>query len=346
MKTPTSIRTTAAAAALGLTVTALLTACGGPAAQSTAKPQADTAAAAGATGRGARTTYPAQVPNCGRTVRVERAPQRIVSFFPSNTELLLELGLEGRIAGRTWTNQSPPKPAYADASARVKVLAPGEISREALLSARPDFILADGEYQFDGKKLPTIAELAKLGVPVYIDSAFCPDTTGTATLDATTTDLASLGALLDVSAPAAEAIADVGKRLAAVDTALKGRPATSAAMVQIVDKQLYALAGGLYSDIVRRAGGIDVLDEDVPKGSNFAPLSVEALAKRNPDVLVYHYTGDADRSASERWLKEHLGATKAVRTHRLVAVPAADFSELRAVDGTLALAKALHPDAF
>ncbi|MFJ1535450.1 ABC transporter substrate-binding protein [Streptomyces mirabilis] len=345
MKTLPSVRTTAAAA-FALTATALLTACGGPAAQDTAKPAANASAAAGTAGRGARTTYPAQVANCGRTVRVERAPQRIVSFFPSNTELLLKLGLGDRIAGQTWTNQSPPKPAYADAYRKVKVLAPGEISREALLSARPDFILADGEYQFDGKKLPTIDDLAKLGVPVYIDSAFCPKTTGTATLDATSTDLTSLGTLLDVSAPAAAAVADVGKPLATVDTALKGRPATSAAMVQVVDKQLYALAGGLYSDIVRRAGGTNMLDKDVPKGSNFAPLSVEALAKRDPDVLIYHYTGDADRAASEQWLKEHLGATKAVRTHRLVAVPAADFSELRAVDGTLALAKALHPDAF
>ncbi|MBK6011718.1 ABC transporter substrate-binding protein [Streptomyces sp. MBT53] len=321
-------------------VALVVTACGSPAATDTA----DAAKAAARPSGG--TVYPAQVTSCGREVRVEKAPERIVSFFPSNTELLLRLGLKDRIAGQTWTDQSPPKPAYARDYQKVKVLAPGEIGREALLAARPDFILADGEYQFDGKKLPTIAELAKLGVPVYIDSAFCPKTTGTATLTATTTDLTALGTLLDVQPAARQATAETRERLSAVDKALTGRPATTAAMVQIVDRQLYALAGGLYSDIVRRAGGRNVLDDAVPKGSNFAPLSVEALAKKNPDVLIYHYTGAADRAASEEWLRTHLAATAAVRGHRLIAVPAADFSELRAVDGTVTLAKSLHPDAF
>ncbi|MEU3844140.1 ABC transporter substrate-binding protein [Streptomyces sp. NPDC028635] len=318
----------------------LLTACTSPAPATHGRPAANAAAG------GTRTAYPAQAVNCGRTVRVESAPQRIVSFFPSNTELLLRLGLKDRIAGQTWTDQSPPKPAYATEYAKVKVLAPGEISRESLLAARPDFILADGEYQFDGKKLPTIAELDKLGVPVYIDSAFCPKATGTATLDTTTADLTALGNLLDAGTPAREAAADTRRQLATVDTALKGRPATPVAMVQIVDKQLYALSGGLYSDILTRAGGKDLMTGTGPEGSNFAPLSAEALAKKNPDVLVYNYTGDADRKASEQWLRTHLAATKAVRDDRLVAVPAADFSELRAVDGTVTLAKSLHPQAF
>ncbi|GAA3267052.1 ABC transporter substrate-binding protein [Streptomyces lavendulae] len=324
-----------AAAALA----ALLTACGSPAPADSGKPASAVADA------GNRTTYPAQAENCGRTVKVDRAPERIVSFFPSNTELLLELGLKDRIAGQTWTNQSPPKPAYADAYKSLRVLAPGEMSRETLLAALPDFILADGEYQFDGTKLPTIDELAGLGVPVYIDSAFCPKTTGTATLDATTDDLTALGALLDAKAPAQKATSALRDRLAAVDTSVGARPATPVAMVQIVDKQLYALSGGLYSDILRRAGGNDLLTGSVPAGSNFCPYSAEDLAKKNPGVLVYHYTGEEDRAASEAWLRSHLGATEAVVKNRLVAVPAADFSELRAVDGTVALAKALHPDA-
>ncbi|MFF7081055.1 ABC transporter substrate-binding protein [Streptomyces lavendulae] len=147
-----------AAAALA----ALLTACGSPAPAGSGKPAAAVADA------GNRTTYPTQAENCGRTVKVDRAPERIVSFFASHTELLLELGLKDRVAGQTWTNQSPPKPAYADAYKSLRILAPGEISREALLAARPDFILDDGEYRFDGRKLPTIDELARLSAPTAV----------------------------------------------------------------------------------------------------------------------------------------------------------------------------------
>lgn len=294
----------------------------------------------------ASATYPAQVANCGRTVRVEKAPQRIVSFFPSNTELLLALGVKDRIAGQVWANQSPPKPAYAADYASVKVLAPGEISRESLLAARPDFILADGEYNFDGKKLPTIAELAKLGVPVYVDAAFCPDTTGTATLADTHRDLDALGALLGIPDRTTKAKTTVNGTLADLRKRLSGRAPVRTAMVQIFDKQLYALAGGLYSDIVRTAGGTDVLDGKVPAGKNFDVISVEAIAKADPDTIVYHYTDEAARAAAERWLREHLGQTKAVKNGRLIATPAADYSGLRAIDGTQTLARALHPTVF
>ncbi|GAA0423370.1 lipoprotein [Acrocarpospora corrugata] len=294
----------------------------------------------------ATTAFPAQVTNCGRTVQVDQPPQRIVSFFPSNTELLLALGLKDRIAGQVWTDQSPPKPAYAADYASVKVLASGEISREALLAARPDFILADGEYNFDGKKLPTIAELAALGVPVYVDAAFCPDTTGTATLADTGRDLDALGALLGVPDRTAKAKTTVEAALTDLRERLTGQPPVGTAMVQIFDKQLYALARGLYSDIVRTAGGANLLDGMVPAGKNFDAISVETVAKADPDTIIYHYTDDTDRAAAETWLRQHLSQTKAVKNGRLIGTPAADYSALRAIDGTQALARALHPTVF
>ncbi|GAA3013175.1 ABC transporter substrate-binding protein [Streptosporangium longisporum] len=308
------------------------------------------AAAPGATATVApqegQASYPAQVTNCGRTVRVERAPERIVSFFPSNTEMLLALGLKDRVAGHGWAGQSPPKPAYAADYASVKVLAEGEVSRESLLAARPDFILADGEYNFDGTKLPTIKELEELGVPVYVSAAFCPDTTGTATLADTGRDLDALGVLLGIPARTAEAGAGVRKALDDVRTRLAGREPVRLAMVQLFDRQLYALAGGLYSDIVRTAGGENLLDGSVPEGKNFDTVSVETVAKADPHTIVFHYVDDKDRAAAQAWIREHLGQTDAVRNGRLVATPAADYSGLRSVDGTVTLARALHPAAF
>ncbi|GAA3086593.1 ABC transporter substrate-binding protein [Streptosporangium carneum] len=330
-------------AACALAALTLATACGtGADGQADARPDGGGAATAPA----AAGAFPAQVVNCGRTVRVTRAPERIVSFFPSNTELLLALGVKDRVAGQVWADQSPPKPAYAADYAGVKVLSGGEVSRETLLAARPDFILADGEYNFDGRKLPTIAELAELGVPVYVDAAFCPAVTGTATLADTERDLDALGALLGVPDRTARAKETVAATLGDVRRRLADRTPVRAAMVQIFDRQLYGLAGGLYSDIVRTAGGVNVLDGQVPPGKNFEVVSVEAVAKADPETIVYHHTDDADRAAAERWIRDHLGQTRAVRDNRLIGTPAADYSGLRAVDGALALARALHPAAF
>ncbi|MFF0576520.1 ABC transporter substrate-binding protein [Streptosporangium saharense] len=323
------------AALCALTLLALSAGCGaGP-----------TTAAAPAAPRG-EGAFPAQVVNCGRSVQVDSPPKRIVSFFPSNTELLLALGVKDRLAGQVWADQSPPKPAYAADYAGVKVLSGGEVSRETLLAARPDFILADGEYNFDGKKLPTIAELAELGVPVYVDAAFCPGTTGSATLADVGRDLDALGGLLGVPGQAAGAKRDVTRALDGLRRRLDGRAPVRTAMVQVFDRQLYGLAGGLYSDILRVAGGANVLDGRVPAGKNFDVVSVEAVAKADPETIVYHYTDEADRASAEKWLREHLGQTKAVKNGRLVATPAADYSGLRAVDGVQTIARALHPDVF
>ncbi|MFD0890834.1 ABC transporter substrate-binding protein, partial [Streptosporangium algeriense] len=127
---------------------------------------------------------------------------------------------------------------------------------------------------------------------------------------------------------------------------LDGRAPVRTAMVQVFDRQLYGLAGGLYSDILRTAGGANVLDGRVPAGKNFDVVSVEAVAKADPETIVYHYTDEADRASAERWLRERLGQTRAVRNGRLVATPAADYSGLRAVDGVQAIARALHPGVF
>ena len=89
----------------------------------------------------------------------------MISFYPAMTELLLALGLDDRIAGHVNTDESPPLARYRHRYEKVKVLARQEPSIEVLLSARPDLIVADASYHFDGKQLPAIDDLAKHGRP-------------------------------------------------------------------------------------------------------------------------------------------------------------------------------------
>ena len=39
-------------------------------------------------------SYPVEVTNCGRTLRFEQTPTRIVSGWPTSAELLIELGAQ------------------------------------------------------------------------------------------------------------------------------------------------------------------------------------------------------------------------------------------------------------
>lgn len=289
------------------------------------------------------TGYPLTVTNCGRTLDLPQAPQRIVSLWPTITEMLIALGAGERIAGQAFTDQSAPLQKYKAAFAKVKVLATNAVSRETLLAARPDLIIADGEYHFNGKELPTIADLGKLGIPVYIISSFCNGAVTTGKVADVKTDLASLGTMLDVSARAATLTTQVTGRLAKAAAQVGGKVAVPLVLCQVYDTALYADAEGLYSDVVRLAGGTNLFDGQLPKNQYYAQVSIEDVAKKNPGTIVYLYNTDAEKASTLAYLRKTLPTVAAVKNNRLIALSAADFIDLRAVEGVTALASALHP---
>jgi iron complex transport system substrate-binding protein len=312
-----------------------LTGCGSAPAASTP------AAAAGSAG-------PSTVTACGHTLTFAQPPQRVVSFYPAMTELLLALGLDARIAGQVNTNQSPPSPQYADRYAKVKVLAEQEPSIEVLLAARPDLIVADGSYHFDGKQLPTIDDLATKGIPVYLNKSFCDGQKVLAKVSNVDTDLTNLGQVFGVQ-PLAGKLAQDGKAsLADVTYRLAGHTPVRTALVTVYDKALYVDAGGLYTDVLTLAGGQNLTSQaELPAGEYYTQVSPETVARKNPDVIVYTYLDDTGRQSTLDYLKTTFASTTAVKTGRLAPTPEATFGgALRSIAGVTTLAKQLHPDVF
>ncbi|WP_440694128.1 ABC transporter substrate-binding protein [Clavibacter nebraskensis] len=285
---------------------------------------------------------PVSVDSCDRTLSFRTGPERIVSLWPAVTEMLLELGAGDRIVGQAFTDQSPPLDRYRDAYDRVPVLATGAVDRETLLAAHPDLIVADGEYHFDGTELPTIDDLAALGIRVYVISSFCHGQVTTGHVDDAATDLASLGTLLGAGDAADRAIADERSRLAAVDARVAGTDPVDLAVLQIFDGSVYADARGLYSDVVARAGGRNVYEDALPADQYYAEVSVEDVARRDPATIVYLYSTDAERDSVRADLEARLPGVRAVRDGRLLALPSTDFIGSRAVDGVVALDALLH----
>ena len=140
--------------------------------------------------------FPVDVTNCGRTLHFDQPPTRIVSGWPTSTELLIALGAADTVVGQYNTSTGTPDPRYAEAFGKVKVLGPNAPAREQLIAAAPQLIWADGEYLFDGTQLPTIAELNEQGIQVMVLSGFCGDDASGATVRDVDTDLAALGRIL------------------------------------------------------------------------------------------------------------------------------------------------------
>lgn len=285
-----------------------------------------------------------EVTNCGRTLGFDATPGRVVSVYPAMTELLLALDQDDRLVGQANTDLSPPSPGLADRLAAVDVLATSVPSQEALLAADPDLVVADGEYWFDGERLPTMDELKASGIEVYVNSAFCHQDVTQGTLAHLDTDLATLGELFDVPDVAARLTQERDTELDALTASLGGADPVPTAMLQVYDGQVYALARGLYSDVLRAGGGVNVFEDALPDDAYFGQVSAEDVVALDPAAIVMSFTDEDARATGEQYLRETFPTTAAVRDGRVVSVPEAAFSGgLRGVEGATLIAGTLHP---
>jgi iron complex transport system substrate-binding protein len=329
-KRPARARLGAATLSLTLLTSLALGACSAPGTVATAAEESSA-------------PQPVSEKNCGRQLHFDTAPTRIVSLWPAVTEMLIALGAKDRIVGQAFTDQSPPLSEYADAYKSIPVLATNSVSRETLLNSRPELIVADGEYHFNGTELPAIEDLNKLGVQVYIISSFCNGETTTGHVTDAADDLGSLGRIVGAEGTAKTLIdAQKAELEKAAQKIARAQP-VPLSLVQFYDNALYADARGLYSDVVERAGGKNIYENDLPAGQYYAQIAAEDLARKNPGTLVYLYNSEEDKAAQLAAIREKLPTVDAVKNNRLYPLPSTDFIGSRAVDGVRELSALLHP---
>ncbi|MFJ4189291.1 ABC transporter substrate-binding protein [Kitasatospora sp. NPDC089509] len=149
------------AAATAFLLTGVLGACTGAPAPSTS---------AGATGSAA----PVSVDNCGTTVTVGAPPARLVTLNEGATEVALALGLQSRMAGTAYLDDSIPE-KWKAAYDSVPVLSEKYPTKEKLLAARPDFLYSSYASAFSDKVAGTREELQGQGIPSYVSPFGCSD---------------------------------------------------------------------------------------------------------------------------------------------------------------------------
>ncbi|MCO8277799.1 ABC transporter substrate-binding protein [Actinoplanes sp. TRM 88003] len=324
--------------AMAVAILSVVAACGSGSATADPAPAssaADPAPASSAAG------FPVDVTNCGRTLHFDGPPTRVVSGWSSSTELLLALGAGDTLVGQYNTSTGTVTGQYADAAARIPVLGENAPGREQLLAARPQLVWADGEYLFDGKQLPTIADLAEQGVQVMVLSGFCGDDATRAKVLDVDTDLDALGRILGRPADAQRLRADLDRRLDAVAERVGDQPATPVAFLSTFDRQLYTYEG-VYSDMARLAGATNVYAGVLPEKSYYGQVSVEDVTRRNPGTLVYLLRAGESEATARTQLTKTLPTVAAIRDNRIVYLPQNDSTNLAGVAGVEKLVAGLH----
>ncbi|MGQ0714687.1 MAG: ABC transporter substrate-binding protein [Gemmatimonadaceae bacterium] len=287
---------------------------------------------------------------------------RIVTLLPSATEIVAALGALDQLVGVTHACDYPPQieklprltSTRLDASAPPEAIdrdvrsaaeqgtALYEVDEALLASLRPDVIVTQALCEVCAVRESDVRALAARRSPsprVVTLSA--------TSLDGIFDDIARVGDAIDASDEAEELVLGLRARLRSVHERLRAAraPRPRVAVLEWTNP-LYA-AGHWVPEMVRRAGGVDVLAEP---GSPSRAVGMAAVTSRPPEVLIFAPCGyDLPRAAREAqvaltddtWSWARGLTAWAIDANALASRPGP-----RVVDGVETLAHVLHPSLF
>lgn len=309
-----------------LVLSFLLAACSGSAAPSaTEAPSPSTQPAVA--------TFPLTVSDAlGHQITLDKAPQRIISLSPSNTEILFAVGAWDQVVADTkYCNY----PAAAKLLPKIGGFTADTISVETIISMKPDLVLANSTDQE-----ATVKALEDAQVKVVALAA--------ASFDDVFANITLVGKLSGHLAEANRVVEQMKNRLAAVNGKIGAVPQEKRPNVfwEVWDDPLMTVGPATFiGQMIDKAGGVNLfadLSQDYPQ------VSVEEVIKRNPAVIMGP-DSHGDKLTSEQLAsRPGWSAINAVGNKRIYLIDGDSASRPgpRLVDALKAIAKALYPDLF
>jgi iron complex transport system substrate-binding protein len=261
----------------------------------------------------------------GRRVRIPGHAARIVSLAPSITETVFALGDGDRLVGVTDYCDYPP-----EAARKPRVGGISNPSFEAILTLRPDLVLATSESNYEEH----VQRLVSLGLPVYVIRPV--------DFESVLESIERIGAVLGRAAAAGAHVAAMRRDADTIARAVAGAGRPRVLYVVWPNPLIAPGRGTLITELLRRAGGESVTGaEPLP----YPRLSLETVVERRPERII---VGRHGRETAEELLRgwERLDAVSAVREGRVYAVDG-DLVHRpgpRMIEALRALAHALHPE--
>ncbi len=240
--------------------------------------------AAGAAGAAPAGRFPLSiVDDTGIAVEIPRAPERIVSLAPSNTEILFALGLADKVVGVTSVCD------YPEEAKKVDKIGDYNINIEAVVAKRPDLILAVADLQ-----MPTIQKLRELKLRVV---AVNPRT-----LDEVFRAIQTIGDATGAQDDARLLVDSLKARAAAVESRAAAMPVDRRPKVFVEiwnDPLMTAGRNTFVDDLVTRAGGRNIAGDI----DGWPQISPESVISGGVDVIILTCFNRSEVMARHEWRK-------------------------------------------
>jgi iron complex transport system substrate-binding protein len=283
------------------------------------------------------TTYPVTLTDDeGREVTLDAEPERIVSLAPSNTEIVCALDACDRIVGVNDFRDGFPDDVLAELEDVPNVASFTGVDREAVVNVEPDLVLAAG----NNLTAPAdIAALDELGYPVLV---LYPES-----LDEVYANIELVGEALDAQVDAADVVAGMRDRVAAVEEAVadEDRPRTFYE-VSLFSGSIYSAGEGSFlASLIEIAGG-----DPITGDATTTVIQLEDLVETDPEIILLGDAAyDPSITAESVAQRQGWGGMTAVVEGRVIPMPEDILITRpgpRIVDGLQALAHAIHPETF
>lgn len=287
---------------------------------------------------------------------------RVISLLPSATEIVAAIGGMEHLVGVTHCCDYPPlvdsrvrvtrtaidadaAPGAVDAQVR-EITASGAalytLEEERITALKPDLILTQALCEVCAVMETDVQAVAARLSPV-------PQvlTLAATTLDGVLDDITAVGQAVGLADEAEEFVIGARARMRVVHETLKAAkaPRPRVAVIEWGDP-IYA-AGHWVPEMVKRAGGIDVLAK---QGEHSVVVTLDAVRAANPEVILIAPCGyDLERSVLEAERLLALPEWAWARDCRVFALDANAFASRpgpRLVDGVEVMARLFNPDLF
>jgi len=276
-----------------------------------------------------RTVYPLTVKDAsGKQMTFEKAPEKIVSTSPAETEMLFALGLNDRIVGVSDYDDYPE-----EAKSKTKVGGVVEPNTEAIVAAGSDLVVAGISISVEA-----LEHLNSLGLKVFASNP--------KSVDDVLNEILLLGQITDKQREAEALVEQMRADIQKVKDA--------AATVKDKKKMYMEFSPGwtvgsgeFMDELITLAGGINIAS-DV---AGWYQINEEKIVADNPDVIMYTLDGmDSDSGKTiDQLIYSRTGwdQINAVKEKQVIGVDGNLLSRPgpRITQGLLAISNALYPEA-
>ncbi len=267
----------------------------------------------------------------GRNLTLDKAPSRIVSLAPSNTEILFYLGLGDKVVGNTTYCNYPEA-----AKNCTKVGGFADPSLEKVVALKPDLVLATDIHK------PLLESLEDAGMKVLVLDP--------KTIEGIISNIQLVGKACGVENKAIELNQVLTNRINAVNEKIANIPDNQRPTVycEIWDQPLMSVGkDSLIGQVIRMAGGINMTDDS---GEEYPQISAEIVIARNPAVMINSYGMGSAKVVTPAEIAGRKGWSQLafIKNDRIYSIHSdlLNRSAPRIVDGIEKMAQCLYPELF